>query len=371
MAFRTASISTTTTTTALAAEMIGSLDKGEPKKKKSSRGTKRVVKVGQTAGDKPTIITPAAVTPSPRKKAKARTEAALPETAEAVAPLTPKKKAISTKKRKSPVARTPRPEPGSKAPPLGWEDTYSLVEELRQDKTAPVDEAGAEVLPETSSSPRVFRFQVLIALMLSSQTKDAVVGHAMRQLQQHGLTVENMTRDKTKPEQLNALIAKVGFHNRKTEYIQKAVGVLLEKYDGDIPTTAQEMIDDLPGVGPKMAYLVETIAWGTTSGIGVDTHMHRIFQLIHWVPITANTPEKTRIELEAWLPREKWSTVNYVWVGFGQESQQQKPKMLRKALDCSRPLEALKLLKRVGLDPTKEGDKAGIGEEVRSVLKRK
>ena len=244
-----------------------------------------------------------------------------------------------------------------------------MVEELRQDKTAPVDEDGAEVLPETSASPQVFRFQILIALMLSSQTKDAVVGDAMRNLQAHGLTVEHIHTNTT-PEQLNQLIGKVGFHNNKTKYIKEVVQILLEKYQGDIPKTAQEMIDDLPGVGPKMAYLIETIGWGTTSGVGVDTHMHRMFHQLHWVTTSgAKTPEKTRIALEAWLPREKWSTVNYLWVGFGQEAQQQKPKLLRKALDCSRPLEALRLLKRVGLDPLKEGDKAGFGEEVRKVLK--
>jgi len=298
------------------------------------------------------------VTPSPKKKAR-----------KAVVITSNKTTTETTKTRKSPSRKSsPPPEPGSKSPPPGWEDIYSLVEELRQDKTAPVDEAGAEVLPERSASPQVYRFQVLIALMLSSQTKDAVVGEAMRKLQKHGLTVQNIAHNTT-PEQLNALINKVGFHNNKTKYIKQAAQVLLEKYNGDIPLTAQEMIDDLPGVGPKMAYLVETIAWGTTSGIGVDTHMHRIFNILEWVPNNTKTPEQTRVELEARLPRELWSTINYVWVGFGQESQQQKPKMLRKALDCSRPLDALKLLKKVGLDPIKEGDKAGFGDEVRAVLK--
>ena len=94
--------------------------------------------------------------------------------------------------------------------------------------------------------------------------------------------------------------------------------------------------------------------------------MHRQFNQLRWVPNTKN-PEQTRIELEAWLPREKWSVVNLLWVGFGQEAQQYKPKMLRKALSCSRPAEALKLLKRVGLDPIKEGGKAGCLDEVKRV----
>merc|ERR1712232_1137745 len=105
------------------------------------------------------------------------------------------------------------------------------------------------------------------------------------------------------------------------------------------------------------AYIIENIAFGTSSGIGVDTHMHRIFNDLKWVK--SKTPEETREQLEGWLPKEKWSGVNMLWVGFGQESQQQKEKILKKALNSTSPGEALRLLKRVGVDLKKEGKKFG------------
>ena len=82
------------------------------------------------------------------------------------------KSAISRRKspKKSPTVVTRR------NPPDGWDDIYSLVEELRQDRTAPVDDSGSEALPDKNASPKEYRFQLLICLMLSSQTKDAVVG---------------------------------------------------------------------------------------------------------------------------------------------------------------------------------------------------
>ena len=95
-------------------------------------------------------------------------------------------------------------EPGSMAPPDDWERIYKLVEELRSDRSAPCDTDGGEALPEKHLGPRVYRFQVLTALMLSSQTKDAVVGETMRALQKHGLTVENI--QKTDSETLNLLM---------------------------------------------------------------------------------------------------------------------------------------------------------------------
>lgn len=51
------------------------------------------------------------------------------------------------------------------------------------------------------------------------------------------------------------------------KYIKETSKILKEKYDGDIPNTA-ELLCTLPGVGPKMAYLCMKCAWGVVSGIG-------------------------------------------------------------------------------------------------------
>ena len=164
--------------------------------------------------------------------------------------------------------------PGSAAPPDNWERTHALVAELRADRSAPIDAYGAHAVPEAHVAPRVRRFQILTALMLSSQTKDAAVAETMRKLQRHGLTAENICA--TDEDTLNDLIHKVGFHNSKTKYLKRTAQILLSWHNGDVPLTAKEMMTTLPGVGPKMAYIAEYLAHGTATGVGVDTHMHRI-----------------------------------------------------------------------------------------------
>jgi len=168
---------------------------------------------------------------------------------------TPTKRKSPTKSKspgKSPgksPSRSPRRvriEPGTLKPPANWEKIYSLVEELRADRSAPVDTDGGEALPEKHLGEVVYRFQVLTALMLSSQTKDAVVGETMRILQGHGLTVENIHH--TDHETLNGLIRKVGFHNNKTKYMKQSAEMILTQYNGDIPPNADELMK-LPGVG--------------------------------------------------------------------------------------------------------------------------
>ena len=111
------------------------------------------------------------------------------------------------------------------------------------------------------------------------------------------------------------MIFVVGFHNNKTRYIKAAAEILRDEHNSDIPDTVEGLMG-LPGVGPKMAYLCMSAAWGRTEGIGVDVHVHRITNLWGWHK--TKDPEDTRLMLQAWLPRDRWHEINHLLVGFGQ-----------------------------------------------------
>ena len=201
-------------------------------------------------------------------------------------------------------------------PPANWERMYNITAEMRKRVLAPVDTMGCESLAEESRSPLDRRLQTLIALMLSSQTKDTVTAVAMKNLQDNlpgGFNLQGLLT--VEPEELNRLIAKVGFHNNKTSYIKQVAPILRDQFGGDIPDTIEGLVS-LKGVGPKMAYLTMSAAWGRDEGIGVDVHVHRITNLWGWHK-TSN-PEQTRAELESWLPKDKWHDINHLLVGFGQ-----------------------------------------------------
>ncbi|KAH9831301.1 endonuclease III [Teratosphaeria destructans] len=201
-------------------------------------------------------------------------------------------------------------------PPTDWDKVYAITTEMRKRVVAAVDTMGCEEAAEEHASPRDKRLQTLVSLMLSSQTKDPVTFAAMRNLQQNlpgGFNLESLLE--VEPTVLNSLINKVGFHNNKTKYIKNTAVILRDRFGGDIPDTIEGMIS-LPGVGPKMAYLCMSAAWGRDEGIGVDVHVHRITNLWGWHK--TSTPEQTRAELESWLPRDKWHHINHLLVGFGQ-----------------------------------------------------
>ncbi|KAI1319378.1 DNA N-glycosylase and apurinic/apyrimidinic (AP) lyase [Mortierella claussenii] len=204
--------------------------------------------------------------------------------------------------------------------PVGWEVTLDRLRQFRLENPAPVDTMGCERLAEVGEHvpAEVSRFQTLMSLVLSSQTKDTVTSVAIWRLQKElkgGLTIQGVLD--TPAEELNKIISAVGFHNKKTIFMKQVAEICRDKYHGDIPGTAEELIA-LPGVGPKMAYLTLQCAWNKNLGIGVDTHVHRISNRLGWVKTEKDGPEATREALQSWLPKEHWREINYILVGFGQ-----------------------------------------------------
>ena len=208
-----------------------------------------------------------------------------------------------------------------KSLPKNWDTILSRVSEYRSRHIAAVDTMGCDALHmrwvnDKSVPPPVKRYRTLIALMLSSQTKDEHTSHAILSLvADNGLSPASIT--KISESNLNKLIFSVGFHNRKATFIKQATARVVAEHGGDVPNDLGYLLG-LPGVGPKMAHLFLQIAYNQVEGISVDVHMHRIFPLWGWVPATSTTPEHVRKALEEWLPKEHWRGINPLVVGFGQ-----------------------------------------------------
>lgn len=201
-------------------------------------------------------------------------------------------------------------------PPL-WREQLKNIYDMRKFRNAAVDSMGCDVISDALASPEVYRYQVLLSLMLSSQTKDQITSAAMEKLREHGCSIDNILQ--TSDQVLGELIYPVGFWKKKVEYIKRTSKILQEEYNGDIPDTVEKLCK-LPGVGPKMAYLAMKCAWNQIVGIGVDTHVHRISNRLRWVKKPTKQPEDTRKELQDWLPREYWRDINHLLVGFGQQT---------------------------------------------------
>jgi endonuclease-3 len=156
-------------------------------------------------------------------------------------------------------------------------------------------------------------FQVLIATMLSAQTKDAVTAAASERLFRVARTPHDIAR---LPEsRLEKLIYPVSFYRNKAVHVRETCRQLVSRYGGRVPETMEELLT-LPGVGRKTANLVLILAHASRSNICVDTHVHRISNRLGWV--RTRTPEETEHALYAAMRRRWWPLINLYLVTWGQ-----------------------------------------------------
>lgn len=236
-------------------------------------------------------------------------------------------------------------------PPAQWKDVWTLAAELRQDWSSTIDRLGPHRLPDPRAPPSQYRFQVLVSLIVMNDSSKELIVQSIIQNMIDDKNLDVHTIAEMDPEHLHVYLRnKVPYWKCRAQSIQSAAVILRDRYQCDLPRTAAEMTENLPGIGRRAGFLLENICWNTQSGIAVDRrYMFRILNLLQWT-FRAQHPEMARWQLESWLPHSHWGDVYQLLVGLGQDIEQRPHTLLRKALSCSRPDEALQLLDKLGLD---------------------
>ena len=147
----------------------------------------------------------------------------------------------------------------------------------------------------------------LIGVMLSAQSQDKRTAVACRQLFALADTPEDMI--KLSQEDIIEAIKPAGLFNAKSKNILATSKMLLEDFNGRVPSTQKELMT-LPGVGRKSSDIVMRFVFGEPH-IAVDTHVFRMLWRLGWVDnldegkasITVNdtTPSKYKYGAHMWL----------------------------------------------------------------------
>ena len=115
-------------------------------------------------------------------------------------------------------------------------------------------------------------YTLLVAVALSAQATDVGVNKATRTLFAKVTTPSQMLD--LGEEALRDHIKTIGLFNTKARNVIAAAQLLVEQFDGEIPTD-RLALETLPGVGRKTANVVLNVAFGQPT-IAVDTHIFRV-----------------------------------------------------------------------------------------------
>ena len=157
-------------------------------------------------------------------------------------------------------------------------------------------------------------FKLTIATLLSAQTTDARVNEVTPKLWEKYPTIESLAAANV--GDVENIIRSIGFYHVKAANCIKCAQMLLDKFDGAVPQTIEELIT-LPGVGRKTANVVMAEAFGIADGIAVDTHVFRCAKLLGLS--NAKDPAHAEKDLCEVFTRDQWIHINRRLVLFGRE----------------------------------------------------
>ena len=143
-------------------------------------------------------------------------------------------------------------------------------------------------------------FQLLVAVVLSAQCTDKRINQVTPDLFEHYPDAKSMA--KAEEEDVFEWIKSVSYPNAKAKHLVEMARVLMDKFDGEVPSTLDELLT-LPGVGRKTANVIQSVAFGKAT-LAVDTHVFRVAHRMGLVSKSDNTPYKAEMALTKYIPEE-------------------------------------------------------------------
>ena len=122
-------------------------------------------------------------------------------------------------------------------------------------------------------------YELIVAVILSAQCTDVRVNKITPELFKAFPTLESMA--KAEVSEIFEKIKSCSYPNNKSRNLSNMARVLLNEYNGVLPTDPEEM-QKLPGVGRKTANVLSSVLF-RKNVLAVDTHVFRVAKRLDWL----------------------------------------------------------------------------------------
>ena|GEM_PF-323152 len=156
--------------------------------------------------------------------------------------------------------------------------------------------------------------ELLVSVVLSAQCTDRRVNLVTPALFRRYPTAASYARAKV--SELEGMIKSCGLHRSKARNLIAAAKVMLERYQGKVPTSRAEL-ESLPGVGHKSAGVV-CIHLGSEEAFPVDTHIRRLAKRLGFTK--SDNPDQVELDLRALLPPNRWTKGHQLLIWHGRRT---------------------------------------------------
>ncbi|WP_460915681.1 endonuclease III [Spirosoma areae] len=141
-------------------------------------------------------------------------------------------------------------------------------------------------------------YELLVAVILSAQCTDKRINQISPALFARFPEAQSLAAASV--DDVFVYIRSVSYPNNKAKHLVGMAKTLMEKFDGEIPATVDEL-QTLPGVGRKTAHVILSVVYNEPT-MAVDTHVFRVSHRLGLAPLTATTPLAVEKALMAHIP---------------------------------------------------------------------
>lgn len=157
-----------------------------------------------------------------------------------------------------------------------------------------------EIMPEPKTELHYDTpFHLLLAVILSAQCTDKRINMVTPALFERFPLPQDLAA--ASEEEVYGYIKSVTFPNNKTRSLIKAAQVLMDEFDGEMPSDIDNLMK-LPGVGRKTANVMLSVVWNKAA-MAVDTHVFRVSNRIGLTNESPN-PLVTEKTLVRYIPED-------------------------------------------------------------------
>ena len=186
----------------------------------------------------------------------------------------------------------------------------------RKKRASKVLEALRLMFPESGCSLEYDgAWQLLVATILSAQCTDVRVNVVTPGIFERFPTVRDFAE--APREEIEDAVRSTGFFRNKAKSIQGAAQTIIERHDGQVPSTIGDLVK-VPGAGRKTANVVLGEIWNAPDGVVVDTHVGRVSYKLGLTD--QKDPVKVERQLNECLPQADWRDFGHLLIDLGRKT---------------------------------------------------
>lgn len=155
-------------------------------------------------------------------------------------------------------------------------------------------------------------YELSVAVILSAQTTDKSVNLVTPLLFTKYPTINDLAI--AKAEDVQQIIRQIGLFVRKSQLIIGFAKTVVEKYQGIVPDTIEELIK-IPGIGRKTANVIVSEGY-KKPGFAVDVHVSRVTKRLGLVDDSFD-PVKIEYALKELFKEEDWHQMHHLLIFMG------------------------------------------------------